>query len=228
LFAQAQGRFMKKTKVSVLLSVYNTDFPLVKRALDSVRKQDYQDFEIILIDDGSDNGTHKQLLGYAKKYEEKITYLRHSNRGQALSINRGILNSVGQYITIIDADDEYKPSHLRLCLEEMEHTDLIASTTETIVDSEDNYYVPDKDDLSQLVHVDECILFATLFGKREVFTDIKFKHQYGADAHFYELAAKKYPVRKVDLRTYIYYRNMPNSACETMKQQQADLLLTEI
>lgn len=215
---------MKKVKVSVLLSVYNTNFILVKRALDSVLNQDYQDFEIILIDDGSDNDTQNQLLNYAKKFEEKITYLRHSNRGQANSINRGILNSVGEFVTIIDADDEYKSNHLRRCLEEMEHTALIASTTETIVDSEDNYYVPDKDDLTQLVHVDNCILFATLFGKREVFTDIKFKHQYAADAHFYELAAQKYPVRKVDLRTYIYYRNIPDSICALMKRQQAALL----
>ncbi|MEI6409572.1 MAG: glycosyltransferase family 2 protein [Bacteroidota bacterium] len=215
---------MKKTKVSVLLSVYNTEFPLVKRALDSVLNQDFQDFEIILIDDGSNNDTQNHLLNYAKKFEEKITYLRHSNRGQANSINRGILNCVGDYVTIIDADDEYKPNHLRRCLAEMENNDLIASTTETIVDSEDNYYVPDKDDLTRLVHVDNCILFATLFGKREVFMDIKFKHQYAADAHFYELAAQKYPVRKVDLRTYIYYRNIPNSVCALLKRQQINML----
>lgn len=215
---------MKKSTISVLLSVYNTDFALVERALDSVLNQDYQDFEIILIDDGSDTDTRNDLLNYAKRFEEKITYLRHSNRGQANSINRGILNCVGDYVTIIDADDEYKPNHLRRCLEEMEHNDLIASTTETVVDSEDNYYVPDKDDLTRLIHVDNCILFATLFGKREVFMDIKFKHQYAADAHFFELAAQKYTVRKVDLRTYIYYRNIPNSICSLVKQQQISVI----
>ncbi|TAE62011.1 MAG: glycosyltransferase family 2 protein [Bacteroidetes bacterium] len=211
---------MKKITVSVLTSVYNTDFGLVKRALDSVLNQDFQDFELILIDDGSDNDSETQLLAYARTHEDKITYLRHANRGQANSINRGVINSVGRYITILDADDEYKPGHLSLCLEEMQHADLIASTTETVVDSDENYYVPDKQDPSRMVHVDECILFATLFGKREVFENIGFQQQYGADVHFFELASQTYRTRKVDLRSYIYYRNIPTSICSTLKREQ--------
>jgi glycosyltransferase involved in cell wall biosynthesis len=215
---------IKKPKISVLMSVYKTDFSLVKRAIDSVLNQDFQDFELIIIDDGSHHLGLNRLVNYAEKYEDKIVYLRHSNRGQAKSINRGILNSVGEFITIIDADDEYKPNHLRYCLQEMYTTDLIASTTETIVDSDDDYYVPDQYDLMQLIHVDECILFATLFGRREVFSSIKFQDGFAADAKFYERAAQQFRVRKVDLRTYIYYRNIPNSICATIKKQNLALL----
>lgn len=215
---------MKKACISVLTSVYNTDFELVKRAIDSVLNQDYQDFELIIIDDGSNNDGQNKLLNYTKRYEDKVTYLRHRNRGQANSINRGILNSVGDYITILDADDEYKPHHLRACLAQMTHSDLIASTTETIVDSADNYFVPDKHDQSKLIHVDDCILFATLFGKREVFSTIKFLHQYAADAHFYEKASEQFRVSKVDLRSYIYYRNIPTSICATLKRKQSSSL----
>lgn len=210
--------------ISVLMSVYNTDFALVKRAIDSVLQQDFQDFELILIDDGSNNDPENHLLNYARQHEGKITYIRHSNRGQSKSINRGILHSSGQYIAILDADDEYKPNHLRACLQEMKDADLIASTTQTIVDSEDDYYVPDKMNLSQLIHVDDCVLLATLFGKKEVFVSVKFQDMYAADAHFYEHAAKKYSVRKVNLRTYIYYRNIPNSACATMKRKHVTAL----
>lgn len=203
------------------MAVYNTDFALIKRAIDSVLNQDYQDFELIIIDDGSSNNTQSQLLTYATKHENKISYLRHANRGQARSINRGILNSTGEYITILDADDEYKPNHLSACLQEMWCTDLIASTTKTIVDHEEDYYVPDKHDNSQLIHVDDCILFATLFGKKEVFLNLKFQERYAADAHFYERASQKYIVRKVNLRTYIYYRNIPNSTCANLKRKNA-------
>ncbi len=205
--------------ISVLMSVYNTDFTLVKRAIDSVLRQDFQDFELILIDDGSDNDPENKLLNYAKLHKDKIMYIRHNNCGQSKSINRGILNSSGQYIAILDADDEYKPNHLRACLQEMKDADLIASTTQTIVDTEDDYYVPDKMNMTQLIHVDDCVLLATLFGKKEVFISVKFKDMYAADAHFYEHAAQKYSVRKVNLRTYIYYRNIPNSACSTMKRK---------
>jgi glycosyltransferase involved in cell wall biosynthesis len=204
-------------KISVLMAVYDTDFDLIKRAIDSVLHQDFQDFEMIVIDDGSKNGTQNQLLDYVIENENKISYLRHTNCGQSESINRGILNSTGAYVTILDADDEYKPNHLSSCLKAIGSLDLIASTTETIVDSLDDFYVSDKYDHSKLVHIDDCILFATLFGKKEVFMNLKFQKKYAADAQFYESASKKYAVKKVDLRTYIYYRNMPDSACAKIK-----------
>ncbi len=201
------------------MSVYNTDFKLIKRAMDSVMNQEFQDFELIIIDDGSRNDTHADLLKYCMTHERKIVYLRHSNRGQSESINRGILICNGDYITMLDADDEYKSNHLTACLNEMEYADLIASTTETVVDEEYDYYVPDKNDHSQLIHVDECILFATLFGRKEVFTQLKFQRKYAADAQFYEHASLYFNVKKVDLKTYIYYRNIPNSTCAVMKSQ---------
>ncbi len=201
------------------MSVYNTDFALVKRAIDSVLNQDFQDFELLLIDDGSNNDPQHQLLNYAIKHETKITYLRHNNCGQSKSINRGILNSRGEYIAIIDADDEYKPNHLSACMQQMTVADLIASTTKTVVDTEADFYVPDKYDLNRLIHVDDCVLFATLFGKKEVFASQLFLDTYAADALFFEHAAQQYRVRKVDLRTYIYYRNTPNSICSTMKRK---------
>jgi len=99
----------------------------------------------------------------------------------------------------------------------MKHADLIASTTHTIVDNDADYYIPDRLDKSKVIHVDDCILFATLFGKREVFINNSFYSMYGADANFYERVSKKYIVKKVDLRTYIYYRNIPNSTCAKLK-----------
>lgn len=200
------------------MAVFDTDFSLVKRAIDSVFKQDYQNFELIIIDDGSHNDTHNLLLNYAKQHEEKVIYLRHANCGQSKALNRGVLNSIGDYITILDADDEYKPHHLSSCLLAMNDADLIASTTETVVDKEEDFYVPDKNNHQKLIHVDECILFATLFGKREVFLNLTFEGKYAADAAFYELSAKKYKVKKVNLNTYIYYRNMPNSICSVLKR----------
>lgn len=203
--------------ISVLIAVYNTSFHLVKRAIDSLLNQDFSDWELILIDDGSTNGTDQQLSNYAKHYEGKIMYLRHANCGQSESINRGVLQSKGKYISILDADDEYLPNYLSKCLQQMKHADLIASTTTTIVDKDEDYYVPDKYDNSQLVHVDDCVLFATLFGKREVFLTIQFEDIYAADAYFFERASQQFNVNKLDLRSYIYYRNIPDSICAKKK-----------
>ena len=213
----------KNVKVSVIMSVYNTDFQLVKRALDSVLNQDFEDFEIIIIDDGSNNDSQNRILKFAIEHENKITYLRHSNRNQAKSINRGVQFSSGEYITIIDADDEYKPSHLRMCLIEIKNVDLISTKTETIVDKEEDYFVPDKNNPQIGIHVDDCVLFATLFGKKEVFINHAFEGDYAADSNFYEIASKQYDVKKVDLRTYIYYRNIPNSVTSLMKKKYTEI-----
>ena len=200
------------------MTVFNTDFSYTKRAIDSVLHQDFQDFELIIIDDGSKGNDRELLMDYVEKNEDKISYIRHSNRGQSESINRGVLYSLGEYITIIDSDDEYKQNHLSSCLMEINELDLICSTSETIVDNDNDYYVPDKNDLSKLIHLDEATLFGTLFGRKKVFTSIEFKTGFAADADFYERATKLFSVKKLDLRTYIYHRNIPNSICARTKK----------
>lgn len=206
-------------KISVLLSVYNTEFNLVKRAVDSVMRQDFQDFELVFINDGSEEKYCKAYTAYLSLFSHKVVYLQHSNCGQSESINRGIAKSRGAFITILDSDDEFKPNHLSSCLAEMKFADLIASKTETVVDEDADYYVPDMFDNSKVIHVDDCILFATLFGKRQVFSSYRFNSSYAADARFYAEASQEYIVQKVDLRTYVYYRNIPNSICATIKRK---------
>jgi len=209
---------LNPVKVSVLMTVYNTDFFYTKRAIDSVLQQDFQDFELIIIDDGSKENDRESLMDYVEKHEKKISYIRHSNRGQSESINRGVLYSQGEFITIIDSDDEYKPNHLSTCLREINEMDLICSNSETIVDSENDYYVSDKNDLTKLIHLDEVILFGTLFGRKKVFTSIDFKTGFAADSDFYERATQLFRVKKLDLRTYVYHRNIPNSICAIIKK----------
>jgi glycosyltransferase involved in cell wall biosynthesis len=209
---------LNSMKVSVLMTVFNTDFSYTKRAIDSVLKQDFQDFELIIIDDGSKGNNRESLMDYVEKKEDKISYIRHSNRGQSQSINRGVLYSSGEYITIIDSDDEYKPNHLSSCLSEINGLDLICSTSETIVDNDNDYYVPDKNDLSKLIHLDDVTLFGTLFGRKKVFTSINFKTGFAADSDFYERATELFTVKKLNLRTYIYHRNIPNSICAKVKK----------
>ena len=201
------------------MAVYNTEFHLTKRAIDSVLEQDFQDFELIIIDDGSKGNDRKSLLEYVEMHEEKIVYIRHSNRGQAKSINRGVLISVGEFITILDSDDEYKPFHLSSCLQEMEDVDLICSTTETVVNSLDDYYVPDKNDLSKPIHLDDAVLFGTLFGHQKVFKSIDFEGGFAADSAFYERAQIQFRAKKVFQKSYIYYRNNPNSTCAVLKKE---------
>ncbi len=206
--------------VSVLMAVYNTPIALVKRAINSVLRQDFQSFELMVLDDGSDPSIGSAIEQYCQRFPLKVTYLQHSNQGQAATINQGMMICKGQYVTMIDSDDEYKPEHLSACLQEMSEADLICSLTETVVDSEEDYLVPDRNDLTKNIQVDDCTLFATLFGKKDVFMQLPFHNMYSADADFYARASEQFRVKKVDLRTYIYYRNASNSICSNLKRLQ--------
>ena len=216
-------QFNNTITVSVLMAVYNTPFKLITRAIDSVLNQDFQGFELIILDDGSDYELSARISRHCQLYPTKITYLRHHNCGQSESINRGVKMSIGRFISVIDADDEYKTSHLSRCLNEMPHNDLISSLTETIVDREEDLYVPDKFDNRKNIHVDDCTLFATLFGKKEVFERIPFNTMYSADSDFYERAGLLFRTQKVNLRSYVYYRNIASSICSQLKNEQMSL-----
>lgn len=211
--------------ISVLMAVYDTPFELAARAIASVLNQDLPDFELIILDDGSNAILGSKLLAYSRQAPGKVRYLRHENRGQSQSVNRGVRVSRGAFIAIIDADDEYKPNHLSSCLAEMSFADLTYSLTETIVDSPHDYYVPDKDDHHKSIHVDDCVLFATLFGRKEVFAQLPFKSMYAADHDFYAQAAQLYTVKKLTQRTYVYYRNVANSITAKLKEEH--LLLAQ-
>lgn len=202
------------------MAVYNMPFALSMRAIDSVLNQDFGDFELLVIDDGSNVALSAELLAYCAEHQGKVSYIRSKNEGQSFAINRGVHFALGEYITIIDADDEYKPNHLSTCIQEMRHADLISSLTETVVSSEEDFYVADKHNLSKNIHVDDCILFATLFGKNEVFKRIRFENRYSADSYFYEQAAEHFVVKKALSRTYIYYRNIATSVTARFKQNR--------
>ena len=66
-----------KVVISVLMAMYNTHFYLVKRAIDSVLNQHFEDFEIIVIDDGSENDTLNDLMQYYTHQQHKISFFKY-------------------------------------------------------------------------------------------------------------------------------------------------------
>lgn len=98
-------------KISVIIPTYNCAKYLAK-AIDSVINQTYQNFEIIVIDDGSTDNTKVIIEEYARKYPDRIRFFIQNNRGPAGARNTGIRASHGEYIAFLDSDDTWLPKKL--------------------------------------------------------------------------------------------------------------------
>ena len=95
--------------VSVIIPTYNRAH-LVGKAIKSVLNQTYQDFEIIVIDDGSTDNTEETVKSFNNF---KIRYICHTNnQGVSVARNTGIRASRGKYIALLDSDDEWLPEKL--------------------------------------------------------------------------------------------------------------------
>lgn len=102
-------------KVSVIIPTYNRA-KYVKEAIDSVLAQTFQDFEIIVVDDGSIDGTGELL----KNYNGKIRYIYQTNKGLPAARNTGIRAAKGEYIAFLDSDDIWLPDKLDIQLKILE------------------------------------------------------------------------------------------------------------
>ena len=87
----------------------------IEEAIESIIAQTYQDWELLLVDDGSSDSSSEIAQHYARAYPHKIRYLEHEshqNKGMSASRNLGIRCATGKYISFLDADDVWLPSKL--------------------------------------------------------------------------------------------------------------------
>lgn len=91
-------------KISINIVTYNRDKYLLK-AIDSVLAQDFLDWELIIVDDGSTDNTYSLVKKYQIKYKQ-IKYIKNEiNLGIVKSRNKALNNSTGKYIAVLDSDD---------------------------------------------------------------------------------------------------------------------------
>ncbi|MCC7401807.1 MAG: glycosyltransferase family 2 protein [Chitinophagaceae bacterium] len=206
----------KNPNVSVIMATYNRAGYL-ERSISSFINQTYKDCELIVVDDGSEDHTYEIVNNFMSAHSN-IRYLKHTNRKLSLSKNAGIKAAAGTYIAFLDSDDEYKPDYLEKRVEFMKANkdiDLIEGGAIIIGDP----YVKDKYDLTKRIHLSECLIGPTFFGKAEIFTSLDGFDKnifYSEDSFFWEKAEKVIQVKKFDHPGYIYYRDTPGSICNSI------------
>lgn len=119
-------------RVSVIIPAYNAA-GVVHRAVDSVLAQGFQDFELLVVDDGSTDATRKALA----EYGDQLRLLAQANAGPAAARNQGLQHARGQYVAFLDADDYWKAEKLQRQVELLDARPDIGfcSTATEVVDS---------------------------------------------------------------------------------------------
>ncbi len=109
----------KHPLVSVVVPVYNAE-AFVEETIRSVLRQTYDNFEVIVVDDGSKDRT-REIVERTAKEDRRVTYVFQKNAGQSAARNTAIRNAKGKYIAFLDADDLFLPRKLELQVAHLEH-----------------------------------------------------------------------------------------------------------
>src|SRR5262245_56610982 len=107
--------------VSIITIFLNAE-KFIQEALESVVAQTYDNWELLLVDDGSTDGSTRIALKYCKQYAGKVHYLVHEgdvNCGMSVSRNLGVSFAKGEYVALLDADDVWLPRKLEQQVEIM-------------------------------------------------------------------------------------------------------------
>lgn len=192
--------------ISIILPTYQRAAYL-DRCIASVVNQTYKNWELIVVDDGSQDSTFAVVKAWVD-HDPRISYCYHRNQGAGLARNLGLRFAQGDYITFIDSDDCYLPEHLYSrwqWLQDHPEVDLIQGGL--LLPEEvwvRDYYHPD-----QWINLRECVVCPTFFGKRQVFEVLGgFRPlPYGEDTDLWERASQQFRVMSLrDPETYVYTR----------------------
>ncbi|MDB5208034.1 MAG: glycosyltransferase [Flavisolibacter sp.] len=167
--------------VSVILPVYNAA-PFLKEAIDSILVQTLTDFELLLINDGSTDGSESIIESYA---DERIRYIKNvKNCGLIFSLNKGIEMACGEWIARMDADDIALPQRLekQVSFLSTNSVDLLATTVK-LIDKDGRPLADWKDDIAnttacqikKFLPKNNCIAHPTVMGRAKLFK--KYKYQ---------------------------------------------------
>jgi len=120
---------MYNPRVSVILPCYNLEkrFELYEQALRSVFQQTYQNFEIVVINDGSADNTEELIYAHQAKHSNSSQPIRYRklerNSGTSIARNEGIRDAQGEIVSFLDFDDLYLPTYLESAVKQFENNE---------------------------------------------------------------------------------------------------------
>lgn len=217
---------MEKPLISVVMPVYNAELYL-HEAITSILNQSYLNFEFLIINDGSIDGSENVI----KSYEDpRIVYIKNTeNRGLVYSLNKGIKCSKGKFIARMDADDISDKERLKIQLHfYLENKcDLLFSTIQLINESSE-MIPPWKADRENISHFDivkylpnnNCLAHPTLFITKDLLNSYKYDYkQYKSEDYdlWLRMATDNRIFKKIS-KPLVYHRILKNSFTRQQKE----------
>ncbi len=202
--------------VSIILCTYNRA-ALLPKAIRSVLEQTQQEWELVIIDDGSNDNTYNIVMQFLQT-DSRIMYFYQSNRGLANARNKGLAIATGEFICFVDSDDELTSDHLKKRMQFMEQhpsVDFIHGGMK-LIGPKEKQYVADITNPGKKIHLTKCHIGGTFFFRRKIlkkvsgFSPIPF----GEDFDFYTRVERYFTIRKVKFPTYLYHLDSENRLCD--------------
>lgn len=167
--------------LSVIVPVYNVhrDLPC---CIDSILGQTYTDFELILVDDGSDDGSEKICDDYAQA-DRRICVIHQKNQGVSAARNAGLRRAEGQYIGFVDADDWIAPDMYERFITHMQKLDVdigVCGIMKVDSDNKRSLITPSLPDILSRTKAMECLLRESFSGSlcNKVYKQVAIKNLY--------------------------------------------------
>ena len=219
--------------ISVIIPVYNTE-KYLRRCVDSVLNQTYTDLEVILIDDGSTDGSADIIDTYAKK-DKRVVAVHEINGGAATARNTGLDNAHGEYVTFIDSDDWVDERYLEILYEGISSGAEVAEIKYIKTGSEDVAPVYDDecdiksgkdlyDDRDYFFGIYSSIVCCKLYSIK-VFDGLRFADRFAEDTFTaYKAVYPCKQVARLNAEVYYYFDNVDSLSTSTLKSKQLDLI----
>ena len=208
--------------VSVIIPAYNCE-RFIAEAVESVRRQDHRPIEIIVVDDGSTDGTS----AHVKNLGKDIRYVHQSNRGPAAARNRGIEMAKGEVFAFLDADDYWPENKLEIQLAHLRKYPRIEVVlgriqfTGSLTEADMKIRFEGPDNTMVNINLGSGIFKRAVFEKVGIF-DESLRH---FEDHDWFLRAREKDVSMVILEDItLYYRRHGNSMSRTKSEDDPTMI----
>lgn len=220
--------------VSVIIPVFNVA-PYLAEALESVLSQTYKNLEIIVVDDGSTDGSGAICDEYATR-DQRIVLIHQDNRGLSAARNVGLDHATGEVITFLDPDDAFHPAMVKTMLEGLTQASAdiaiceftIQKTTgqllnESLCEFNPHWRAIDQDDAFQIIL--DGRMESAVWNKayvRDVWKGLRFPEGYVYEGTYcvFEIFDRAHRIAWTNERL-ILHRNRPGSICNTHSLKNA-------